>query len=699
MSAPKTPPLLLGATLAFWGWQSGFTGVGLILALIIELPRFTRTRWEISDDEFGRIWTFCTLLLLSSVVYAFTLNEGPSRFADMFQDPGLRNQTRAGVTSARTAAAIIRWLPMLFFLFVAAQEYSSHSGVPLTTVSLIMRRRWKKAKKEGKPPPPNRYIDVSYLYFVVCLFSSSIQTEKNHSFFWGAGALLMWGLFPLRSRRFSIATWAGAMLAAVALAWAGQFTLSRLQQYIEALDPQWLSSFRPGQTDASQTKTSLGQIGRIQNSLRIVIRVEAKDGPVPDYLREASYNEYRRTTWHADGEGRDFDRVDEEPPGGNFPLVPAKKNIACVEVSCFLPGRHGLLPLPLTAGRLTNLAAFFLEKNAFGAVHAQGPGLVIFDAMFGPGPVMDSAPTAADLSVPQREQAALDAIIQELELAGKPHDVVLKKLEQFFSTFEYSLWQERPRHPGEQGIPPLTRFLLRTRKGHCEYFATATVLILHRLDIPARYAVGYMVHERAAGEGKYVVRERDAHAWCMVWDSARSQWRDFDTTPASWAASRGSPGWRRTLSDAWSRVVFEVLRIRWGQTRLREYILWVVVPILILLFAQIVFSRRRRAHRSAGKSAVRVDWPGLDSEFYELEKRLEKKGFIRQPAEPVTQWMLRGAQSIPSLRESQDTVRGLLRLHYRYRFDPEGINEEDRELLRKYARQLIAAADGTPRSA
>jgi transglutaminase-like putative cysteine protease len=42
---------------------------------------------------------------------------------------------------------------------------------------------------------------------------------------------------------------------------------------------------------------------------------------------------------------------------------------------------------------------------------------------------------------------------------------------------------------------PLARFLLRTRSGHCEYFATATVLLLRQLGIPARYAVGYAVHE------------------------------------------------------------------------------------------------------------------------------------------------------------------------------------------------------------
>ncbi len=43
--------------------------------------------------------------------------------------------------------------------------------------------------------------------------------------------------------------------------------------------------------------------------------------------------------------------------------------------------------------------------------------------------------------------------------------------------------------------------------------------MLRRLGVPARYAVGYYVHE-GNGENHYVVRERDAHAWCLVWNQS-----------------------------------------------------------------------------------------------------------------------------------------------------------------------------------
>ena len=71
--------------------------------------------------------------------------------------------------------------------------------------------------------------------------------------------------------------------------------------------------------------------------------------------------------------------------------------------------------------------------------------------------------------------------------------------------------------PGtNKDVTPLSRFLLKTRAGHCEYFATATVLLLRELGIPARYAVGYAVHETSRQRLRRALR--DAHAWCLVWN-------------------------------------------------------------------------------------------------------------------------------------------------------------------------------------
>jgi hypothetical protein len=214
-------------------------------------------------------------------------------------------------------------------------------------------------------------------------------------------------------------------------------------------------------------------------------------------------------------------------------------------------------------------------------------------------------------------------------------------------------------------------------------------LLLRRLGIPARYAVGYAVHEHT-GE-KYLVRQCDAHAWCLVWNPNTLTWQDFDTTPASWVgteASRASP--LRFLSDCWSRVVFELGKIRWGQTHLRQYLLWALVPVLGLLLYQIIFrSRRRRQTQSQELPGAAVLWPGLDSEFYQIERRLAERGARRQPSEPLSAWLLH-AGADPALAEVRGRLRELLRLHYRYRFDPEGLTGQEREALRREASGCLA---------
>ena len=159
---------------------------------------------------------------------------------------------------------------------------------------------------------------------------------------------------------------------------------------------------------------------------------------------------------------------------------------------------------------------------------------------------------------------------------------------------------------------PLARFLLHSRSGHCEYFATATVLLLRELGIPARYAVGYAVHE-TSGNG-YVVRERDAHAWCLAWNEREKIWEDFDTTPASWIAEENqrAPA-MQWLADFWSWLRFQFAKFRWGQTNLRIYILWALVPVMALLLYQIIFRRRKKTRVQNQTPTSEEKFSGRDS--------------------------------------------------------------------------------------
>ena len=128
------PPLLLGATLLFWGWQSDLLPVGALLAVILESARVIHRRWEFSEEDFARLWTLCSLLFLGSAIYAFTANDGPAAFSGYLENPSLANQRNAGGASSRTAAAMFRWLPMIFFPFMVALTFSTRDAIPLASV-------------------------------------------------------------------------------------------------------------------------------------------------------------------------------------------------------------------------------------------------------------------------------------------------------------------------------------------------------------------------------------------------------------------------------------------------------------------------------------------------------------------------------------------------------------------------------------
>src|SRR2546425_13248488 len=71
----NTPPLLLGATLLFWGWQTGMLPVAIIIAVVLEGSRLAQARWEFSQIDLDRIWNLCMLLFFGLAAYAFAANE------------------------------------------------------------------------------------------------------------------------------------------------------------------------------------------------------------------------------------------------------------------------------------------------------------------------------------------------------------------------------------------------------------------------------------------------------------------------------------------------------------------------------------------------------------------------------------------------------------------------------------------------
>jgi transglutaminase-like putative cysteine protease len=78
---------------------------------------------------------------------------------------------------------------------------------------------------------------------------------------------------------------------------------------------------------------------------------------------------------------------------------------------------------------------------------------------------------------------------------------------------------------------PVDRFLFETRAGFCEHFASAFVVLMRALDVPARVVTGYQGGERNPTDNYWIVRQSDAHAWAEVWLEGRG-WVRIDPTAA-----------------------------------------------------------------------------------------------------------------------------------------------------------------------
>ncbi len=110
----------------------------------------------------------------------------------------------------------------------------------------------------------------------------------------------------------------------------------------------------------------------------------------------------------------------------------------------------------------------------------------------------------------------------------------------------------------EDARQPLSDFLFRSRRGHCEFFATALAILLRSRGVPARVVNGFYGGEYNDFGEFVLVRQSDAHSWVEAWVDDQG-WVQLDATPAADAPARPSVLVRAGQwgVDAWHRVVLD----------------------------------------------------------------------------------------------------------------------------------------------
>ena len=85
--------------------------------------------------------------------------------------------------------------------------------------------------------------------------------------------------------------------------------------------------------------------------------------------------------------------------------------------------------------------------------------------------------------------------------------------------------------PGVYGEDTADEFWFDAKEGFCEHIASAFVVLMRAMNIPARVVTGYQGGELNPVDGYWVVRQSDAHAWTEVWIEGRG-WMRVDPTSA-----------------------------------------------------------------------------------------------------------------------------------------------------------------------
>jgi transglutaminase-like putative cysteine protease len=131
------------------------------------------------------------------------------------------------------------------------------------------------------------------------------------------------------------------------------------------------------------------------------------------------------------------------------------------------------------------------------------------------------------LRLPRGYNPATLAFAEKLRAANPSDDDAIAAMLRHFREQPYRYTLE----PLPLGQNSMDDFLFGTRAGFCEHYASAFVVVMRAMGIPARVVTGYQGGEMNGVDGFMTIRQSDAHAWAEVWLDKRG-WVRVDPTAA-----------------------------------------------------------------------------------------------------------------------------------------------------------------------
>lgn len=636
----KAPRGLLGAALVLWGFSIGVPFAGIVLALLVEGARFMPPAPG-AQSRVALVVRIVALIALAKFAWVAVTTPFPQALYTW-----------------------LRWLPVILAPLPLAQVLAG-GAIPSAAVMRALR-------PSLKAPAEDEALDVSYVYAGVVLIGAGTGNAGERWFYFAAALLVAWALVA-NIRAKSRAAGSALLATAVAIGFAVHVGLSTLQGQVEDWSTELLSEYFAAKPDAFRERTRIGDLGRIKLSDRIMMRV-MPEGPRPTslLLREATFDIYYNGEWRS--ARRTFQAVPRE--GDRWKLRDGAAPHA-LTMRRSLGGGEGLIALPAGAHVVERLAAESLESLPTGTVRARGlPRFLAIGVAYDETRESEPPLAPADLDVPEILAPTLDQVLATGDLRKAGERETLAAIERFFAgKFSYSLNLGDARDGRTRTI---SDFLLREHEGHCEYFATGTVLLLRRAGIPARYAVGYSAQEYSDFERAFIVRNRHAHAWASAYVDGR--WIAVDTTPSRWAQSEGEAA-RSFFGPAMDLASWAVERLiaAWLDRTPAELMRDLAIVIALLIAVPLGLLAKRRWRAAAGRPRTAPN--RVATAWLALEKRLAQQGFARDRTETALAWARRLRRENQFERWRGELV-DLAQAYYRARFDPASTPTSGEDFIR-----------------
>lgn len=326
------------------------------------------------------------------------------------------------------------------------------------------------------------------------------------------------------------------------------YTLPRLRR------PFAVAPFRVEEafgTTLTADRVDLESFGSAKRSDQIVLRMDmepASGFPRVLRLREAVFTEYHHGVWTRRSEGRARTAA---------PFVRAERPLRETRAQQMLIGRLSV-DLNLSANGF-----LFLPYGAEGVEVEREFPTPLRDGLFQlPGSARSVRYTAGVRGVEPRgvgssviDPASVPPEIREYAAAlmgdlTEPMQIYYRIRDNFAKNFLYTL--DPPRVKGD----PLVNFLVHSRAGHCEFFASAAAMMLTARGIPARLVTGSFGGEVGLLSNALVVRGSNLHAWVEADIDGRG-FTVLDPTPdAGIPAAESRMSWRKFFSNLGREIEF-----------------------------------------------------------------------------------------------------------------------------------------------